>query len=161
MRLKNPVYVLVLIFLLSCSNHPQNNFIASGIMEGTSVQVAAQTAGLILEINVDEGQNVMLGQVLAVIDTEKLVYQLEQIQASIEELNVQHQISLNTLERANLEHNHLKTKYARYQDLYKKNSASKQVIDDLKNAFDVTTTQLENAQQSLHLIESKQKGLRA
>ncbi len=161
MRFKHLISFLVLILLFSCNNRSENKFTASGIIEGTAVKVSAQTGGLILDVNVEEGQDVVMGQVIAVIDTEKLVYQAEQIQAGIEELTVQNQISLNTYERAKLEYNHLKTKYQRYQDLYEKNTASKQVIDDLKNAFDVATTQLENARQSLNIIKSKRKGLEA
>lgn len=146
---------------MGCSNNNSDKFIASGIMEGTAVKVAAQTGGYILKFNFEEGEDVEQGQVMAVVDTEKLFYQVEQIQAALEEMNVQHKISLNILEKAKLDYDHIAKKYNRYRDLYKKKSASEQVLDDLKSAYDAAKTQLENAQQNLKLVESKQKGLEA
>lgn len=153
--------IILISLLIGCQNRHDDQFNASGIMEGTSVKVAAQTGGLILDMKVEEGEEVALGQVIAVIDTEKLVYQLQQIQAGLEELGVQRQINMNSYEKAKLDFEHIKTKYLRFQELYEKNSASKQLLDDLKNAYDLVNTQLENAEQNLAVLNSKSKGLEA
>jgi HlyD family secretion protein len=60
-----------------------------------------------------------------------------------------------------LDFQHIETKYSRFKELYEKNSASQQTIDDLKNAYDLTATQLENAQQNLKIVEAKQSSLEA
>ncbi|MFQ5602987.1 MAG: HlyD family secretion protein [bacterium] len=161
MRLLKATFFILSFIFAGCSNQPENSFVASGIMEGTDVKVSAQTGGLILRVAVEDGQQVAEGQVIAVIDTEKLGYQLEQIQAGIEEMNVQKSIAQNILQKSKLEYEHIQTKYLRFQDLYKKSSASKQMLDDLKNAFDQASTQLENARQNLAVLESKRKGLLA
>ena len=143
---------LAMILFIGCRNSSGNGFLATGIIEGTAVRVAAQTGGYILNVCVEEGKDVELGQIIAVIDTEKLIYQLQQIEAGLEGVMVQHQINLNTVERATLDYEHIKRKYKRYQDLYKKNSASEQVLDDLKQAYDAAQTLLENAQQSSKVV---------
>ncbi|MCG8607516.1 efflux RND transporter periplasmic adaptor subunit [bacterium] len=153
--------ILILGVFAGCRDDSLGEFTASGIIEGTTVKVAAQTGGYILNINFDEGEDAEQGLVLAVVDTEKLVYQLEQVEAALEELRVQHQINLNTLEKAQSEYDNIERKYRRYQDLYKQSSASKQTLDDLKTAYDSGKAQLQNARQNLRLVESKQKGLEA
>ncbi|MFQ5865568.1 MAG: HlyD family secretion protein [bacterium] len=159
--MKQLVITLVLVVLSGCSQNNSETFTASGIVEGTAVKVAAQTGGYILKVNFEEGQEVEQGRVIAVVDTEKLFYQLEQIEAALEEVKAQYEINLNILEKAKLDYEHITKKYNRYQDLYKKKSASEQVLDDLKSASDAAKTQLENAQQNLKLVESKQNGLQA
>jgi HlyD family secretion protein len=149
------------ILLLACGNDYQHQFVASGIIEGTTVKVPAQTGGLLLAVNVGEGEDVRFGQVVAVVDTEKLVYQLQQIESGLQEAALQRRINVNLLEKAKLDFQHIETKYSRFKELYEKNSASQQTIDDLKNAYDLTATQLENAQQNLKIVEAKQSSLEA
>ena len=147
--------------LAGCGNDDKKEFTASGIVEGTSVKVGAQTGGCIQNIYFEEGEDVQKGLAIAAVDTEKLAYQLEQTQAAIEELGVQRQINLNALSMAKTEHDHIEKKYRRYLDLYEKNSASRQVLDDLKAAYDTRKTALQNARQSIAVVGSKQKGLAA
>jgi HlyD family secretion protein len=151
----------IALLLFACGNEEQNQFVASGIIEGTTVKVPAQTGGLLLAMNVDEGEDVQLGQVVAVVDTEKLVYQLQQIESGLQELAVQRRINLNLLEKTQSDFKHIETKYNRFKELYEKNSASQQTIDDLKNAYDLAITQLENARQNLKIVEAKQGSLEA
>ncbi|MFQ5709264.1 MAG: HlyD family secretion protein [bacterium] len=154
-------FLLVPLIFLACGNGEANRFTASGIVEGTSVKVAAQTGGLILELYFDEGQDIARDQVIAVIDTEKLVYQWQQIQAALEEVSVQQKINVNIQAKAQADFDHIDKKYQRYQELYRKKSVSEQLLDDLKQAYHAAKTQLENSQQNLRLVESKQKGLQA
>ncbi|HEX9653549.1 MAG TPA: efflux RND transporter periplasmic adaptor subunit [bacterium] len=161
MRRNHFLQIGLALFLTACGNGEQNTFVASGIIEGTTVKVPAQTGGLLLSMNVDEGQDVQLGQVVAVVDTEKLVYQLQQIESGLQEVAVQRRINVNLVEKAQADFQHVETKYNRYRELYEKNSASQQAIDDLKNAYDLAITQLENAQQNLKIVEAKQGSLEA
>ncbi|NIR52725.1 efflux RND transporter periplasmic adaptor subunit [candidate division KSB1 bacterium] len=155
------IQVCVITFFMGCSNEDDDQFIASGIIEGTAVNVPAETGGRLLEIYVDEGDEVTMGQVIAVVDTEKLSYQLQQVEAGLEELAVQENINQNAYEKAKLDFEHIETKYKRFQELYEKNSASKQTLDDLKNAYNAAKTQSEIAQQNLRVVKSKQKSLEA
>jgi HlyD family secretion protein len=147
--------------LTSCEKKNDSAFQASAIIEGTAIKVSAQTGGYLRQVNFDEGQEVQIGQTIAVVDTEKLGYQLEQIQANLGELNVQHRMATTNLRRAQDDHDYAKTKYARYLDLFQKNAASQQVLDDLKIAYDRAVTALESARQSLQSIASREKSLEA
>lgn len=152
---------LAIAVLAGCTPEASNTFTATGVVEGTSVKVAAQTPGQIVRMNFEEGEDIDVGQTIAVVDTEKLSYQMEQVEASLEEVGVQRQIALNTLTKAQSDFDNIEKKYLRFQDLFRKNSTSQQTLDDLKTAYDAATAQLRNAQQNMKLVESKQKAIEA
>ncbi len=154
--------LLVLLLLLSACNKKDNStFEASAIVEGTAVKVAAQTGGYLLQVVLNEGDEVALGQTIAVVDTEKLSYQLEQVQAGLEELAVQRRLAETNLRRAKEDFEYAKTRYERFLDLFQKNAASEQTRDDAKINFDRAQTAYESARQNLQVLASKAKSLEA
>jgi HlyD family secretion protein len=161
MKFLPKIFLPALVLLISCEKKNNSTFQASAIIEGTAIKVSAQTGGYLMQVNFEEGETVQIGQTIAVVDTEKLGYQLEQIRANLDELNVQHRIATTNLRRAQDDHDYAKTKYERYLELFQKNAASLQVLDDLKIAYDRAKTALESAQQALASIASKEKGLEA
>ncbi len=155
-------YLLVLSLLLSaCDKKENSTFEASAIVEGTAVKVAAQTGGYLLQVTVSEGEDVVLGQTIAVVDTEKLSYQLEQVQAGVEELAVQRRMAETNLRRAKEDFDYAQTRYERFLDLFQKSAASEQTRDDAKINFDRSQTAYEAARQNLQVLASKGKGLEA
>jgi HlyD family secretion protein len=99
--MKKYVYLLMLMTVIfaGCGNNSTGEGYTS-IVEGTSVQVPALTGGEIKEFRVDTGQEVQPGEVLAVVDTTELVFRRRQLQASLEELEVQWEIARSNLEQA-------------------------------------------------------------
>lgn len=65
------------VVLSSCQGKP--SYDATGIFEATTVTVSAETAGKIYDLDVAEGDSVVAGQLLAVIDTMTLYYQQQQL----------------------------------------------------------------------------------
>ena len=65
------------ITLAACNNTP--DYDATGLFEATTVTVSAETSGKILSMNISEGDNVVKGQNIAVIDTAILVLQQKQL----------------------------------------------------------------------------------
>lgn len=63
--------------LASCNNNP--DYDATGIFEATTVTVSAETSGKILSMGADEGDSILAGQNIAVIDTALLVLQQRQL----------------------------------------------------------------------------------
>ena len=151
---------MLLGFLMSaCNQESENTFLATGIIEGTAVKIAAQTGGYIEAMHVDEGQKLEIGTVIAVIDSEKYVYRLQQVEAGLREIEIQAQINRNILAKAESDYQHFETKYQRFQDLFNKNSASQQTVDDLKLAYDNARTQLDNARMNLQMVQAKRENL--
>ena len=114
-----------------------------------------------LKVIVEEGEDVNSGDTLALVDSEKLSYQLEQVQASLEKINVQHRLASTNLRRAQEDRDYAKTKYERFLSLFQKSSATQQAVDDSKNAYDRAGTSLDAARQSLQAIDSEEKVLEA
>lgn len=154
--------LLALSLLLSaCNKQESSTFEASAIVEGTAVKVAAQTGGYLLQVGVNEGDEVVLGQTIAVVDTEKLSYQLEQVQAGVEEIGVQRRLAETNLRRAKEDFEYAQTRYERFLDLFQKNAASEQTRDDAKINLDRGQTAYDAARQNIQVLTSKVKGLEA
>jgi len=159
---KISAYLLAsLIVLASCGKNDDSTFQASAIVEGTAVKVAAQTGGYLQQVLVDEGQVVQVGQTIAVVDTEKLGYQIEQAEANLQDLAAQRRIANTNVQRAKEDFDYAKTKYNRFLDLFQKNAATQQALDDSKIAYDRARTALESSEQTLQSFGSKEKSLEA
>ncbi|HMC59372.1 MAG TPA: biotin/lipoyl-binding protein, partial [Candidatus Solibacter sp.] len=62
---------------------PSNRIVVSGNIELTEVNIAFKTAGRLIERNVDEGDAVKKGQVIARLDRDQLVAQRERETAGL------------------------------------------------------------------------------
>lgn len=159
---KNRWMLLAMLgLLLGCARPEDTTFEASAIIEGTAIKVAAQTGGYLIEVAVDEGEQVEPAQPIAVVDTEKLSFQLEGVQAGLEELVAQREIAEANVQRVAEDFEYARTKYERYQTLYQTNAAPEQVVDDLRVAYTRAQITLESAKKTLASIASKEKALRA
>lgn len=65
------------LILTACNTTP--DYDATGIFEATTVTVSAETSGKILTIDVNEGDSVRQGELIAVVDTTILVLQQRQL----------------------------------------------------------------------------------
>jgi HlyD family secretion protein len=69
-----------------CSGSGDGSIEASGTIEGTEINVAAEVAGRILAVPVDEGARVKPGDTLAIINDEEYRLQLKQAEANLASL---------------------------------------------------------------------------
>ncbi len=58
---------LIMLVMMSCGSKP--DYDATGIFEATTVTVSAETSGRILEFDIEEGDSIMTGQQVALVDT--------------------------------------------------------------------------------------------
>jgi len=85
--------LIILIILLAAgaavyayrgmTRRPDNRIVVSGNIELTEVNIAFKTAGRLIERNVDEGDTVKKGEVLARLDRDQLVAQREAQSAAL------------------------------------------------------------------------------
>ncbi|SIR19625.1 HlyD family secretion protein [Pseudomonas sp. A214] len=115
---------------------PEGLSMGNGRLEATEVQIASKTPGRLADVQVDEGDNVIKGQVLARMDTRTLEAQRNQAEAEVTrarqnlaatEANVQ----LRQSEQL-LAHQELK----RTQELFKRGYASGQILDQQQARVD-------------------------
>lgn len=145
------------VMILSCSNEKDKYMTYTGTMDVNTVRVSAQTPGQITSLNCEEGSSVARGQLLAVVETEKLGYQIDQSRSIIEELTHHYQASFAQLKAAITNRDNIKTRYERFSALLKSGAATQQSVDDLKAQLDAVNEQLKAADASLAAITSKKK----
>lgn len=73
------IAILPFLALVAASCGSSADYDATGIFEATTVTVSSETSGKILTFDIEEGDSVVLGQPVAVIDTVLLVLQQKQI----------------------------------------------------------------------------------
>ncbi|WP_417695287.1 HlyD family secretion protein [Pseudomonas sp.] len=115
---------------------PEGLSMGNGRLEATEVQIASKTPGRLADVQVDEGDNVIKGQVLARMDTRTLEAQRNQAEAEVtrarENLSAaQANVQLRQSEQL-LAHQELK----RTQELFKRGYASGQILDQQQARVD-------------------------
>ena len=138
----NKLLLLIpLLFLISC-NRNQKLSDAYGNFESETVSVSSETAGRILQMNIEEGQVIEQGQLIAVIDTTDLYLKLLQLQAQKKAVaaknpSVAAQIAVQEQQKANLviEKN-------RVQKLLADNAATPKQLDDINGSLSLVDKQI-------------------
>jgi HlyD family secretion protein len=153
--------VLLGAALSGCGDRRAESFAGSGTLEATEVTVAAQTAGQILRLAVDEGDAVAAGDTLAVIDVEKLMLQRRQLLANIDEIRANRKPALETARQAEDNLENIEKTYGRVKALFEQGSASQQEYDDVSTRHRVAKSQLESARGQVAALDAREKTVRA
>ncbi|MFA6795864.1 MAG: efflux RND transporter periplasmic adaptor subunit, partial [Proteiniphilum sp.] len=133
---------LVLSFLLlSCRNNKED-YDATGSFEATEIIVSSQANGRILTFNLNEGDQLLQGQMVGAIDSTQLHLQKMSLlsnargvraqQPDIRKQTASIQEQINTLEREK----------ARVQRLLAANAANQKQLDDIESQIDLLQKQL-------------------
>ncbi len=152
--------VMSSLLFISCSGE-NGEKIFTGIVEGTTVQVPAITGGKILKLFADEGDRVKTNNMLAQVDTVELTYQKDRLEGALEEINVQREVALTSLNQAKTNLRYVREKYQRFLELHKKESVPQQTVDDLKNKLESAESGYQTALQQFQNIAAKKKQVNA
>jgi HlyD family secretion protein len=140
MKLSYPL-IAISAFFLSCSGNNDKSD-AYGNFEATEVIVSAETSGRILQFDVEEGQELKVGQQVGQIDTTDLFLKIEQFSAQKKAIatrspGVAAQIDIQLQQKANLE-----IEKARIDKLFRDKAATQKQVDDIKGALDLVDRQI-------------------
>lgn len=132
---------LAAMCMASCNSKP--DYDATGIFEATTVTVAAETTGKILSFDAVEGDSLLAGQPVAVVDTAMLVLQRRQLgsqQASA--ISSQPDVDVQAASiRAQIAHQ--EQEYQRLQRLMADGAATQKQLDDAQAQLKVLRSQLQ------------------
>ena len=142
------------LILAGCGNRDSENQY-TGVLEGTSVKVPALTGGQIVQLFVETGDQVERGEKMAEIDSLELTFQRQQLLAMLEDLRIQEDIARTDLKRTSQDLQYVQTKYDRIAELYKKESASKQNLDDIENQLNNLKSANKAAKQKILSLDAK------
>lgn len=152
---------LLMLAALPACNSGDDEFDASGSFEADEVVVSAQLAGELLSFNVEEGDTLHPGQVVATIDAESLSLQKQQVQATIQSLSqktadVVPQVRLlqNQLAVQREQLDYLLHERARTERLVKADAATGKQLDDLNSQIEVARKQIGVTQRQIEVHRS-------
>jgi len=132
---KTIIYSIGLLALASC--HHGNDFDACGYFDATTVTLSAECSGKILDFNVEEGDSITRGQVIAQIDTTMLHYQKLQLvrqQAASSSTRPEIDIQLSGMRR---ELDKQKHERERIGNLLTDGAATAKQLDDINAAITI------------------------
>ncbi|MET3028639.1 HlyD family efflux transporter periplasmic adaptor subunit [Flavobacterium sp. UW10123] len=147
-KIKLLYFLIPAIFMFSCNNK-ENDFDASGSFEAVETILSAEANGQILKLNVEEGQQLEVGQKVGFIDSTQLAInkmQLRQNEKAI--LSGKPQIEIQTeslkrqLDNAILDRN-------RTEKLVKGGVASQKQLDDINSKVAALQAQIKAQKSSL------------
>lgn len=148
--------VLLFIFFFSSCSQNKNNYDASGYFEAIETIVPAQANGLILSLNVEEGQELTAGEKVGQIDSTQIYLSLQQVQSQRSAVlsrkpNISSQTAVLKEQIATAQR-----ELARVEHLAAGNAATQKQVDDARSAVSVLqrqlsaqTTSLSDASQSI------------
>lgn len=149
MNILRTSYILLLTIGLASCEKNANEYDASGNFEAMEKIISSESAGKILQLNIEEGLVLKTGQSVGYIDTTQLFLRKKQLYYSIRALlakspdaasqlsTIQKQIETATYERK------------RVENLLKDDAATKKQLDDLTGQVDLLQKQYNALQTSL------------
>lgn len=153
--------ILIFVTLISVTSCAKNNkdLCYAGTLDGIKVQIPALTGGKIIDLLVEEGQLVQKGDTIAVIDTEDLQYQLQQIQASLSAISANEAMAKTNISQSVKDMKYIDEKFQRTKQLYQTQSVSQQALDDIANQKEKLSSVYLNSTENLKQIQGNKKQL--
>ena len=133
----------------ACSDK-EKEYDATGTFEATETTVFAEQSGTLLTFDINEGDNIALGQELGMVDTTQLWLKIQQLGATNEvyqsqKPDVEKQIAATRQQLAKA-----KTEQQRYQELVADGAAPRKMLDDATSQVQVLQRQLDAQVSALH-----------
>jgi len=154
------VIILIVIIIWSCGSSDEDHQY-TGIIEGTIVKIPALSGGQIVKMYVDLGDDIVLNQPIALVDSTELSYQRQQLFAGLLELDVQTQIARTGLERNLEDKSYIQTRFDRTLKLYKSNSVPEQNYDDVKNQLEKINSAVTTSRQQIQSLSARKESIQA
>lgn len=155
------IIILFTVLMQSCGNDQSNIITGSGSLEATEINIRSKTGGQILEMLAKEGTMVNPGNIIAVVDTEKLALQREQIEAGLAEVKFVMKSARGKVASAEEQLENVKKKFERITSLYNQGSATQQQMDDIETQHNLAKTQLRQAKSGYQASQMKKLQIEA
>lgn len=148
------------IFYATCEKE-QYKIYGTGTFEAQEVTVSAQTGGLIIEMPVQEGQPIKKGDLMVRIDVQKQLLTKEQLEAGLEEVDLNISLAHKQIEQAEIQYDIMKRNYERFKNLLKEKSTSQQSAENYETKYEIAEKSLKSAKIAYQAALAKKKQLEA
>ena len=135
-------WVLAALCLASCGGNDAE-YDATGVFEATEVTVSAEQNGVLLSLDINEGDRIAEGSEVGLIDTVQLSLKARQIVATrqvyaSQRPDMEKQVAATREQLAKA-----REEYDRFNTLVKDGAANRKTLDDAKSQVDILQRQLE------------------
>ena len=137
--------ILVSIVLSSCNKNNENAD-AYGNFETTEVTVSSEANGKIEFLNIEEGNEIKKGEIVALIDTLQLHFNKEQLRASIATVQSKSASVLSQISVLNEQLKTAKIEQNRILNMFNENAATKRQVDEIEGKVNVINKQINSVQ---------------
>ncbi|MDK2772400.1 MAG: HlyD family efflux transporter periplasmic adaptor subunit [Flavobacterium sp.] len=137
--------ILVSIVLSSCNKNNENAD-AYGNFETTEVTVSSEANGKIEFLNIEEGNEIKKGEIVALIDTLQLHFNKEQLKASIATVQSKSASVLSQISVLNEQLKTAKIEQNRILNMFNENAATKRQVDEIEGKVNVINKQINSVQ---------------
>ncbi|MDY6832325.1 MAG: efflux RND transporter periplasmic adaptor subunit [Thermodesulfobacteriota bacterium] len=153
--------LLALVWIAGCGRSHEPGFLGSGTLEATEVVISAQTGGTITDLTREEGQKAAAGDLLAVIDVEKLELQRNRLAAGLAEVAANRIAADAAVAQAEETLANVETQYRRIKELHDRGSATQKQLDDITTQLAVAKNQVAGARAQLPMLDAKKAQIEA
>lgn len=165
--LKIPLLLIFVIILKSCSgNDSKSSIEISGTLEAVSVVVSSQSQGTIIQTFAEEGDRVKKGDLIYIIDTSAIYFELQRAEAMYVGANAAYGLLLSgarnedlavaseVIIQAKANYELAKSDFQRIENLFASSSVTQKQFDDAKTRFSVAESQLKSAEENLQKVKN-------
>ncbi len=149
--------LLSTLLLFSCTAGDTDNHIYNGRMESDIIRVSAQSAGLVDTVAVEEGQKVRKGQFLALINSDKTGFQLQQQQLQLQEVSLNMQSLKARLKELDAQLNLAKSTLIKTGKMVTAGAATAQKKDELNARVSVLKAKKEALAAQMQTVVNKKQ----
>ena len=148
--MKNILYLQVLLLLVSCQNNKEQAD-AYGSFEATEILISAESNGRIMRFDIREGEQIMEGQTIALIDTTLIHLQKKEANAGIDAIRSRTQSIRAQNDILTQQIENLRINIKRTENMLREEAATQKQYDDLVGQVSVLEKQIaaNNTQNSL------------
>lgn len=149
------------LLLVACSGNNGDNVVYNGRLESDIIRISAEVGGKIDTISAQEGQSVDKGQLLAVINSDKIRVRLAQQEIQLEEVGIG-LLSLKAQEKElNAQVKLTKTTLTKTQNMVASGAATDQKLDELETQLEVLLAKHDALQIQKKLLANKKEQLKS
>ncbi|PLX32028.1 MAG: hypothetical protein C0600_03855, partial [Ignavibacteria bacterium] len=156
MNTRRIIVIASVLLFGACSSDDSGQLSFTGIMDANTVRVSAETSGRILDLPIDEGDEVSVGDVLARLESERTGFQLKQTDAQKTELTHSLDAAESRLDAARIQRDNLAKRLTRFRALLAQEAVTQQAVDDLETQLSAAEAEIAAAMASHSALRSKQ-----
>lgn len=158
--------VLMIILIIGCNGNNKDVIEASGNIEATNIIVSSQVSGKVLQILKDEGDNIIKGDTVIIIDPETYKLKLDEAIAAKDLAQAQFNLvktgarkediiqADESLRQAQVSFDLAEKDKQRMENLYESKSITKKQFDDAVANFDIAKAKLNSSKENLQKVKN-------